>query len=211
MASDSALTGPDIGRLLVTCPDRPGIVAAVSRFLYEAGANIVESQQYSTNPFGGTFFLLVVFHLPGLAYRDGELADQFTDLANSFGMDWKMTRAAHRKKVAIFVSRADHALQELVWRNHSGELNCDIQMIISNHPDAAPVAATWDIPFHHIPVTPQTKQEAEAVQLKLLGDDIDLVVLARYMQVLSPAFFERWSSRVINIHHSFLPAFAGLR
>lgn len=209
MASDSALTGPDIGRLLVTCPDRPGIVAAVSRFLYEAGANIVESQQYSTNPFGGTFFLLVVFHLPGLAYRDGELADQFTDLANSFGMDWKMTRAAHRKKVAIFVSRADHALQELVWRNHSGELNCDIQMIISNHPDAAPVAATWDIPFHHIPVTPQTKQEAEAVQLKLLGDDIDLVVLARYMQILSPDFLDRFGRPIINIHHGFLPAFVG--
>ncbi len=209
MPVDTALTGPDIGRLLVTCPDRPGIVAAVSRFLYDAGANIVESQQYSTNPFDGTFFLLVTYHLAGLARRDSELADEFSDLANSFGMDWKMTRAADRKKVAIFVSKADHALQELLWRHHSGELNCDIQLIISNHPDTAPVAATWDIPFHHIPVTPQTKHEAEARELKLLGHETDLIVLARYMQILSADFLDSFGGPIINIHHGFLPAFVG--
>ncbi len=209
MSADQARTGPDIGRLLVTCPDRPGIVAAVSRFLYEAGANIVESQQYSTNPFGGTFFLLVEFHLPGLAERVADLADGFGTLAESFGMTWKLTRAADRKKIAIFVSRADHALRELLWRASTGELYCDIRMVVSNHPDAAPVAAAWNVPFHHVPVTPDTKKQAEAQQLKLLGGEMDLVVLARYMQILSADFLDAVGCPVVNIHHGFLPAFVG--
>lgn len=182
----------------------------MSRFLFEAGANIVESQQYSTDPSGGMFYLLVEFHLPGLSGRYGELEQKFSELSDSFSMRWKMTRAAELKRMAIFVSRADHALQELLWRAHSGELNADIRMVISNHRDLAEVVGSWGIPFHHVPVARDTRDEAEAAQLELLAhDDVDVVVLARYMQILSPRFLAEFPRPVINIHHSFLPAFAG--
>ena len=212
-----AAAGPDlggvsheVGRLLITCPDCPGIVAAVSRFLFDNGANILESQQYSTNPFGGTFFLLLQFHLPGLGDRFAELADKFTPLSDSFGMRWKMTRADELKRVAIFVSKADHALRELLWRAESGELNADIRMVVSNHRELEETVAEWGLPFHYLPVTRETKEETEETQLKLLAaDDIELVVLARYMQILSPRFLAGFPNPVINIHHGFLPAFVG--
>jgi len=199
----------DVGRLVITCPDRPGIVAAVSEFLFEAGANITESQQYSTDPFGGTFFLRVEFHLGGLGRRAGELEDRFAGLADRFSMRWHLARAADLKRVAIMASRADHALQEILWRARSGELRADIRMIISNHPDAGEAAAWWGLPFHHIPVTPDTKEAAESAQLSLLAGEADLVILARYMQILSPRFLSEFTEPIINIHHSFLPAFAG--
>jgi formyltetrahydrofolate deformylase len=199
----------DVGRLVITCPDRPGIVAAVSQFLFEAGANITESQQYSTDPFGGTFFQRLEFHLGGLDQRAGELGERFAAMADRFSMRWKLTRAADLKRVAIMVSRADHALQEILWRAQSGELHADIRMIISNHTDAGEAAAWWGLPFHHIPVTPQTKDAAEDAQLQLLGGEADLVILARYMQILSPRFLSEFTVPIINIHHSFLPAFAG--
>ena len=199
----------DVGRLVITCPDRPGIVAAVSQFLFENGANITESQQYSTDPFGGTFFLRVEFHLDGLDRRAGGLEERFAGMADRFSMRWHMTRAADLKRVAIMVSRTDHALQEILWRTQSGELRADIRMIISNHPDAAEAAAWWGLPFHHVPVTPQTKEAAETAQLGLLRGEADLVVLARYMQILSPRFLSEFTAPIINIHHSFLPAFAG--
>jgi formyltetrahydrofolate deformylase len=209
-ALDAAETKRDIGRLLISCPDRPGIVAAVSRFLFEAGANIVESQQYSTDPSGGMFYLLVEFHLPGLNDRFADFETAFSGLSDEFSMRWKMTRAAELKKTVIFVSKADHALQELLWRAHSGELNADIRMVISNHPDLAEVVDSWGIPFRHIPVPPDGKDEAEAAQLRLLAEqEADVVVLARYMQILSPRFLAAFPRPVINIHHSFLPAFAG--
>ena len=199
----------DVGRLVITCPDRPGIVAAVSQFLFEAGANITESQQYSTDPFGGTFFQRLEFHLDGLDARSGELAERFAATADRFSMRWKLTRAAGLKRVAIMVSRTDHALQEILWRAQSGELRADIRMIISNHTDAGEAAAWWGLPFHHVPVTPETKDAAETAQLRLLANEIDLVILARYMQILSPRFLSEFTAPTINIHHSFLPAFAG--
>jgi formyltetrahydrofolate deformylase len=199
----------DIGRLLITCPDRPGIVAGVSRCLYDHGANIIESQQYSTNPVGGTFFLLVEFHLAGLARCIGQLEQAMSGLGRSFAMTWRMTRAADRKRVAIFVSRSDHALRELLWRAQSGELNADIRMVISNHETAAQLVTEWGIPFHYVPVRADARTEAEAAQLQLLDGEVDLVVLARYMQILSPAFLAAFPHPIINIHHSFLPAFAG--
>jgi formyltetrahydrofolate deformylase len=199
----------DIGRLLISCPDRPGIVAGVSRCLYDHGANIVESQQYSTNPLGGTFFLLVEFHLPGLAMRAGALEQGLSALAASFSMTWRMTRAVERKRMAIFVSRSDHALRELLWRAESGELRTDIRMVISNHETAAELVAGWGIPFHYVPVFADARAAAEAAQLELLDGEVDLVVLARYMQILSPAFLASCSCPIINIHHSFLPAFVG--
>jgi formyltetrahydrofolate deformylase len=199
----------DVGRLVITCPDRPGIVAAVSRFLFESGANITESQQYSTDPFGGTFFLRLEFHLDGIGQRAGELGERFARMADRFSMRWKLTRAADLKRVAIMVSRTDHALQEVLWRAQSGELRADIRMIISNHTDAGEAADWWGLPFHHIPVTPETKDAAETAQLRLLAGEIDLVILARYMQILSPRFLSEFTAPIINIHHSFLPAFAG--
>jgi formyltetrahydrofolate deformylase len=199
----------DVGRLVITCPDRPGIVAAVSQFLFEAGANITESQQYSTDPFGGTFFLRLEFHLDGLEHRAGELGERFAAMADRFSMRWHLTRAADLKRVAIMVSRTDHALQEILWRAQSGELRADIRMIISNHPDAGAAAAWWGLPFHHIPVTPEGKEAAETAQLGLLAGEADLVILARYMQILSPRFLSEFTAPIINIHHSFLPAFPG--
>jgi formyltetrahydrofolate deformylase len=209
LESEPDQTHRDIGRLLITCPDRPGIVAAVSRFLYECGANIVESQQYSTNPFGGTFFLLVQFHLPGLAGRIGDLGEKFAPLSEEFSMRWKLARAEQLKRMAIFVSKADHALLELLWLMHSGELKVDIRMVISNHRDLANSVASWGIQFHHIPISDETREAAEAKQLELLREEVDFVVLARYMQILSPRFLAAFPHPIINIHHSFLPAFVG--
>ena len=213
-ADSSRKRGPgdrrrNIGRLLVSCPDRPGIVAAVSGFLHENGANILESQQYSTDPFGGTFFLLVVFHREDLTDRFDGMREAFTQLSDAFSMRWEMTRAAEPKRMAIFVSKADHALRELLWRNGSGELDANIKMVISNHGDLEETVAGWGIPFHHVPVSPTSKAGAEKAQLELLGDEIDVIVLARYMQILTPRFLAEFALPVINIHHSFLPAFVG--
>ncbi len=199
----------DIGRLLISCPDRPGIVAAVSRCLYEHGANIVESQQYSTNPQGGTFFLLLEFHLPGLARRKSALELAMSGIAAAFGMTWRMTIAADRKSMAIFVSRSDHALRELLWRSESGELRADVKMVISNHETTADLVRGWGIPFHYVPTSAPARARAEAAQLALLDGQVELVVLARYMQILSPGFLKTFGHPIINIHHSFLPAFAG--
>jgi formyltetrahydrofolate deformylase len=200
----------DTGRLLVQCEDRPGIVAAVSRFLYLHGANIAQSDQYSTDPEGGTFFLRMVFHMRGLASLGDELRTAFTEqVAHPFGMTWSLRDAARPKRVALMVSREDHCLLDLLWRWGRGELDVEIGQVISNHPDLAGDVARFDVPFEHIPVTKDTKAEAEQRQLTLLRGNFDLVVLARYMQILSGDFLAQLGVPVINIHHSFLPAFAG--
>ena len=198
----------EITRLLITCPDRPGIVAAVSNILAAHGANITESQQYSTDPFGGTFFLRLEFHTGGMVGRSSDLVEQFAQLAARTSMRWTMTEASDLKRVAIMVSKADHALQEILSRAHWGELKADIRMVISNHPDAAEVAAWWGIPYHHVPVT-RENPGVEDAQLELLAEGIDLVILARYMRILSPRFLSEFARPIINIHHSFLPAFVG--
>jgi formyltetrahydrofolate deformylase len=200
----------DIGRLLVRCPDRPGIVAAVSRFLFEHGANIVESDQYSTDPEGGVFLQRMVFHLPGLPAARDELERAFgEEVAEPFAMAWRLSVAAVPKRVAIMVSRADHCLLDLLWRSRRGEIPMDVALVISNHPDLADAVRGFGVPYVHIPVTRQTKADAESRQLDLLRGNVDLVVLARYMQILSARFLEDVGCPIINIHHSFLPAFAG--
>jgi formyltetrahydrofolate deformylase len=200
----------DTGRLLVQCEDRPGIVAAVSRFLYLHGANIAQSDQYSTDPEGGTFFLRMVFHMRGLASLGNELRTAFAEqVAHPFGMTWTLQDAARPKRVAVMVSREDHCLLDLLWRWGRGELDVEIGQVISNHPDLAGEVARFDVPFEHIPVAKDTKAEAEQRQLALLRGNFDLVVLARYMQILSGDFLSQLGVPVINIHHSFLPAFAG--
>lgn len=199
------------GRLVISCADRPGIVAAVSRFLFERGANIVHSDQHTTHPVGGAFFMRVVFDVPDLATSGVELERQFTPLAGDFRMDWRLEYASRRKRLAIFVSREAHCLLELLWQGQAGDLEAEIAVVISNHEDLRSVAEGAGVPFLHIPITPDRKEAAEQQQLALVEDRADVLVLARYMQILSPAFLTRWPRRIINIHHSFLPAFVGAR
>jgi formyltetrahydrofolate deformylase len=195
-------------RLLTVCPDRPGIISAVSRFLFEAGANIVRSDQYSSDPEGGTFFLRMEFTLPEEG-RTG-LEERFADeVAERLEMEWRLWDARRPKRMAILVSREEHCLLDLLWRWRRGELEAEAVMVISNHPDLRQEVESFGIPYHHVPVVPARKAEAEAEMLELLGDRCDLVVLARYMQILSGEFLDRVGAPLINIHHSFLPAFAG--
>jgi formyltetrahydrofolate deformylase len=199
---------PLIMRLLISCPDRPGIVAAVSRFLFEAGANIVRSDQYSTDPEGGTFFLRTEFTLPPQS-REG-LAERFgLAVAEPFAMRWRLWDAAIPKRVAILVSREEHCLLDLLWRWRRSELHADVVLVASNHRDLEDAVHGFGLTYHHIPVRRDAKPQAEARLLELLQRRCDLVVLARYMQILSGDFLERLGVPVINIHHSFLPAFVG--
>jgi len=198
----------DVGRLVVRCPDRPGIVAVLSRLMADAGANITESQQHSSDPVGGTFTLRLEFVLAELATRRAELEAALARLAGEWQLTWRLTEAARRPRLAVFVSRADHVLQELLYRVGSGDLRAEVAAVVSNHPDLEPVARSHGVPFHHVPVTPDTKHTAEARALELI-EDVDLVVLARYMQIVSADFCSRFPERLINIHHSFLPAFVG--
>ena len=194
-------------RLLISCPDRHGIVAAVSGFLAAHGANIVRSDQHSTDPEGGTFFMRMAFTLPE---PDPGLAEAFGgEVAERFSMDWRLADAGHRRRVAVLASRSDHCLLDLLWRRRRGELPCEIPLVISNHPAHAPDVEAFGARFEHVPVAAGGKPAAEARMLELLGGRVDLVVLARYMQVLSGDFLEAVGCPVINIHHSFLPAFAG--
>jgi formyltetrahydrofolate deformylase len=201
---------PHVARLLISCPDRPGIVAAVSRFLFEHGANILDADQHSTDPAGGTFFMRMVFHIDGLDLGRAELERTFAEqVAAPFSMEWSIAYATDRKRMAILVSREDHCLLDLLWRWRSGELDADVGLVLSNHRVVEEDVARFGVPFAHVPVTPETKARAEAAMLERLAGRFDLVVLARYMQVLSGDFLARVGAPVVNIHHSFLPAFAG--
>jgi formyltetrahydrofolate deformylase len=192
-------------RLVISCPDQPGVISAVSTFLARAGANIVRSDQYSTDPAGGEFFLRMEF--TGAA---ADIAEHFgQEVGERFGMSWRFWDAGRLKRVAILVSREDHCLQELLWRSRRGELEAELVLVASNHEDTRRDVEAFGLPFHHVPVTPDTKPAAEERLLELLAGRCDLVVLARYMQILSREFLDRLGVPVINIHHSFLPAFAG--
>lgn len=200
---------PDRARMLISCPDGPGIVAAVSHFLYQHGANIVQSDQYTMDPDGGMFFMRVEFDLPNLDERLDEVRSIFGGVAERFKMDWQIFNVSQKKKLAIFVSKEDHCLVELLWQWQAGDLDADIALVVSNHTDMQAYVESFGIPFHHIPVTADTKPEAEKRQLEVIGKDIDVIILARYMQIISPSFIEHYRHRIINIHHSFLPAFVG--
>jgi formyltetrahydrofolate deformylase len=199
-----------VGRLLVSCVDQRGIVAALSGFLRDRGANIVQSDQHSTDPEGGAFFMRTEFRLDGVEDQAEDFERAFAaEVAEPFGMHWRMYYAARRKRVAVLVSRYDHCLAELLWRWRRGELYADIPLVVSNHAELASEAARFDVHFEHIPVERGAKPAAEAVLLELLDGAFDLIVLARYMQILSPSFLAAVRTPIINIHHSFLPAFAG--
>ena len=198
------------GRLLISCPDRPGIVAAVSGFLFELGANIVSSHQHSTGPAGGRFFLRTEFFLDGLPEAAPELEQRFAvSVAGPLAMDWSVRYWGQRQRMAVLVSRYDHCLVDLLWRWRRGELDVEMVGVISNHPDLEAEVRAAGVPFHRVPVQKDRKREAEQQMLALLQGRIDVLVLARYMQILSGEMLNQLGVPALNIHHSFLPAFAG--
>jgi formyltetrahydrofolate deformylase len=197
--------------LLITCPDRKGIVYSVGEFLYKHNANILHADQHQDAE-RNLFLMRVEWDLTGFGLELTEFPRRFAPLADRFEMRWRLERSDHPLRVALFVSKYDHCLMDLLYRHQTGELPCDIPLILSNHADAEKWATFYRIPFHLISVPAGGKEEAERQQLELLAaEKIDLVVLARYMQVLSREFVTRFPLRVINVHHSFLPAFVGAK
>ncbi len=197
--------------LTLSCPDKPGIVYAVSSFLVQHSANILASQQYGESPHG-RFFMRVHFSVPppGLALAD--LERDFSWVAEAFHMSWQLHDQATRVRTLIMVSRLGHCLNDLLFRWKTGALPVDVAGVVSNHDDFAGLAGSYRIPVHHYPVTRDTKEAAEAALLDLIGDTgADLIVLARYMQILSSEVCKRIEGRMINIHHSFLPSFKGAK
>ncbi|HWU87288.1 MAG TPA: formyltetrahydrofolate deformylase [Kofleriaceae bacterium] len=198
-----------VATLLVGCPDRKGIVASLAQLLYGHGANILDSDQHS-DPIEGQFFQRIRFDLSSLSTDRHTLEQGIREVGARFAMDWRIAYGHQVKRVAVFASKQTHCLYDLLIRYRAGELPCEIAMVVSNHADAEPIARHFDVPFHHLPVTPETRAQQEAAAIELVeAAKVDLLVLARYMQILSPEFVARFPSRIINIHHSFLPAFIG--
>jgi formyltetrahydrofolate deformylase len=197
--------------LLVECPDQKGVVAAIADFVFQHNGNILHADQHqAAEP--GLFLCRVEWDLEGFGVDPNEFPQRFAGIAEKFQMRWRLALSAHRPRVAIFVSKQDHCLVDLLYRHHSGDLACEIPLIVSNHPDAQRHADFYGIPFYFIPVTAEGKAGAERRQIVLLAEqEIELIVLARYMQILSPDFTRRFPQRIINIHHSFLPAFVGAK
>ena len=197
--------------LTLSCPDKPGIVYAVSSFLVQHSGNIVDSQQYG-QPDDGRFFMRVHFSVPPPGRPTAELERDFSWVAESFHMSWRLHEASERTRTLLMVSKLGHCLNDLLFRWKSGSLPVDIVGVVSNHEDFRDLTESYKLPFHCIPVTPQTKPAAEATLLSLIDETkTELVVLARYMQILSPEVCKRVEGRMINIHHSFLPSFKGAR
>jgi formyltetrahydrofolate deformylase len=197
--------------LLIVCPDRKGLVAAIANFLYRHNANILHADQHQDEE-AGLFLMRVEWDLDGFDLGLHKFDEAFAPIAAEYGMQWRLALSAVKPRLAIFVSKYDHCLADLLHRWQGGELYCEIPLIISNHPDTHWLAEAYKLPFQHIPVSKEGKAESEAQQQALLeAHGVDFVVLARYMQVLSPEFIQRWPNRIINIHHSFLPAFHGAK
>jgi formyltetrahydrofolate deformylase len=196
--------------LTLSCPDRTGIVFRVSGLLYELGCNILDAQQFGDEE-SRRFFLRVHFDLPTQTEIE-MLEEGFASLADAFSMDWQIHDARRRARLLVLVSRQGHCLNDLLFRAHSGQLPVDIAAVASNHEDFAALAASYGIAFHHLPISGDAKPAQERRILELVeGERIDLVVLARYMQILSPDMCQALAGRAINIHHSFLPSFKGAR
>jgi formyltetrahydrofolate deformylase len=196
--------------LLVQCPDRPGIIAAISGFLFRHGANITDFDQHTSEDGASVYFTRLELQTRGLDLPLDDLERAFAvEVARPFAMRWRLTRSTDRKKVAILVSRHDHALLELLWTWKRGDLRAEITAVVSNHPDLRSAVEPFGTAFFHVPNTKDVREAAEARMVELLDGKADLLVLARYMQIVSAAFVARWPERIINIHHSFLPAFAG--
>jgi formyltetrahydrofolate deformylase len=209
MSEPRATPPSDTAVLLVSCPDRRGLVAALAQVLHGHGANILDADQH-TDAVAGQFFQRIRFDLEGMLTDRVSLERGIREVAERFGMRWRLAYAARKKRMAIFVSRYEHCLVDLLWRHQAGELPCEIALIVSNHPDLRRTAEHHGIRFEVFPITRDNKADQEERELALLeAEKIDLVVLARYMQVLSSRFIDALPDQVINIHHSFLPAFQG--
>jgi formyltetrahydrofolate deformylase len=200
---------PHVATLLVSCADRKGIVAALAQVLYGHGANILGADQY-TDVQAGQFFQRVRFDMSEMHSDRTAIERALSEVASRLGLKYRLEYGEHTKNVAIFVSRYGHCLHDLLWRHRLGELSCNVRLIVSNHPDLEDVAKQFGIPFHVIPVASNEKERAEAEQIALIAaHEIDLIIFARYMQIVSAGFVLRYPARIINIHHSFLPAFVG--
>lgn len=198
--------------LIIQCPDQKGIVAEVSRFLYTNDGNILEVDQHVDEKLG-MFFMRAAWELDSFSLRKDEISERFkAEVGDRFQMDFKLHFNFPKPRMAIFVSKLSHCLFDILGRHHSGQLEVDIPLVVSNHSDLKEVVEAFGIPYHHIPITSDTKAAAEANQLELMkANQIDFVVLGRYMQILSPEFIKHFPNRIINIHHSFLPAFVGAK
>lgn len=195
--------------LLWSCPDRKGLVARISQFLYDRGGNIIDLDEHVDRS-DNMFFLRVAWDMRGFSVPPHGLNDAVRPLAEEYGASWTIRLNDRKRRLAIFVSKLGHCLQEILWRLELGEFEADIPLVVSNHPDLRPIAERYGIPFHVFPVTRDNKDEVEKSQLALLeSEKIDTIILARYMQILSSGFVRRYPERIVNIHHSFLPAFAG--
>jgi formyltetrahydrofolate deformylase len=205
----SSETVTDSAILIVDCPDRKGILAAIADFIYHHGGNVLHADQHQDNMLG-LFFMRIEWDLADFDLDRAGFAKAFEPVAHDFKIRWQLGYMHELPRVAIFVSRYQHCLVDLLYRHNVGELRCTIPLIVSNHPDAQSLAEFRGIQYHHIPIERGRKFEAERAQIELLRrHEVDLIVLARYMQVLSPEFVACYPQRIINVHHSFLPAFSG--
>jgi formyltetrahydrofolate deformylase len=197
--------------LLISCPDRRGIVAAMANFVFEHGGNILHADEHADEE-SNLFLMRIEFDPSGFDISLDDVSTHFTPIAKKFEMNWRLARSDHRQRMIILVSKYDHCLVDLLYRHQSGELACDIPLIISNHPDNKPIADFYKVPYETIPVTKENKREAEAnIRSLIRQHEPDFMVLARYMQILSNEFVNQYPQRIINIHHSFLPAFVGAK
>ncbi|HVN49210.1 MAG TPA: formyltetrahydrofolate deformylase [Bacteroidota bacterium] len=200
---------PSIAILLWSCPDQKGLVARITHFIFERGGNIIDLDEH-VDAQEQRFFLRIAWAISNNNFGKEDLLKQFAPLAQEFQATYNIRLVKHKRNLALLVSKYDHCLQEILWRYEIGEFNTNIALIISNHPDLEPLAQRYHIPYYLFPITKENKQDVEAKELQLLKQqNVDSIVLARYMQVLSSDFIKQYPQRIINIHHSFLPAFAG--
>lgn len=205
------MANPNSGVLLVKCPERKGVVAALANFIYAHNGDILHTDQHQ-EPEQRLFMMRIEWKLEGFTLSLNDFAREFKEVADEFQMEWKLATASDRPRVAIMVSKSGHCLADLLYRHQIGELPCEISLVISNHDDQRKLAEFYERPYHYVPVSKADRAAAEQQVIALLEDNrIDLVVLARYMQILSQDFIVRYPNRVINIHHSFLPAFIGAK
>ncbi len=202
----------DSAIILIHCPDRKGLVASVTAFLYENDGNILDLDQH-VDPEGGRFFMRVEWELQEFAIARERIGEAFREaVGDRFDMDWKLYFSDETPRMAVFVSKLPHCLYDILARYETGEWEVELPLIVSNHEDLRPVARNFDVDYHHVPITPDTKVEQEKKQLALLDEyEIDVIILARYMQILTEDFVDRYPEKILNIHHSFLPAFPGAK